>query len=288
MRMRFWKLDSPKYSDYKSSYTNGSLEHPYRLPAAECDECGATVSWDTILPCECPPASRTVFTEPATVSIHKFDRIAAKFRGDLKKRHISPDLVRPGCHLQPGFLDVPSKPVADFLWTGLSSVVVSERIRILFDALKIPSVAFCEVTLRKIGTRSGKASPPVPDSGEPEDIIGEVRVRSPSRTITPYYQLLVLADSGYPPGTEPGPVCKVCGEALEQDWKSEVSKARQRWRAQEQAWKTLTHQTLRSVWSGSPIFYLASRATLLLTEDLKDQLQKITSTNVAYTKFPAA
>jgi hypothetical protein len=36
--MQFWRLRNPDYdSDYKRSYINGQLEHPFGLPGVRCD-----------------------------------------------------------------------------------------------------------------------------------------------------------------------------------------------------------------------------------------------------------
>lgn len=58
--MRFWRIrESLEHvSDYKHSYVNGSLEHPYGLPGVNCDVCGDTWGGSRILPFECPESFR--------------------------------------------------------------------------------------------------------------------------------------------------------------------------------------------------------------------------------------
>jgi hypothetical protein len=37
--MKFWRIRSPEYEfDYKDSYVNGSLEHPFDLPDMTIDQ----------------------------------------------------------------------------------------------------------------------------------------------------------------------------------------------------------------------------------------------------------
>lgn len=96
----------------------------------------------------------------------------------------------------------------------------------------------------------------------------------------------VLAKSGYPPGTEPGPACPTCGACLERDWKAEVSMAQKRDNLRQEMWRNLTGKMLESIWTGSPIFRLADRSTLLVTEELKERLEGLKVTRVEFRPYP--
>ena len=50
---------APDYdSDYRYTFINGDLEHPYSLPGVDCDVCGSPWGGSRILPFECPPSLR--------------------------------------------------------------------------------------------------------------------------------------------------------------------------------------------------------------------------------------
>jgi hypothetical protein len=118
---------------------------------------------------------------------------------------------QPGDKFQPCYLDIPSRPRADFLWCSIGSVVISERVKCLFESLNLMSISYCPVTLRKVGTRNARLPAPIPSTGEPEDIIHEVPLLTATDSIGPYYELVVQSESGVAPGAEPLAVCSRCG-----------------------------------------------------------------------------
>ncbi len=269
---RFWKLGGAKYNDYKSAYINGELEHPYRLPEIKCDLCnGGNCGEDIVLPYECPPAWKSErFRDPKPVSTRQFQRLASELQASVPaKRRLPLSLIRPGCELQPCFLDIPSKPAADFLWCYIGSVVVSQRIKDLFKELKISGVAFAPVTLRKVGTRSARLSPPIPRSGEPEDIIREVRTVANPNLHCRYYELIVHAQSQRPPGAEPTEVCEACG-SLTIDWRKR---------------RLLM---LPQMWTGAEVFCLATTAYILVVDRVRQQLQRLGATNLEFEEYPVS
>jgi len=292
--MKFWEMDEPSLGDYKHTYINGKLNHPFRLPAVNCEACGESVwEFDVVLPYQCPlplRKNRLLTNCEAEVSMKEFRKLERDIVRQLRRDGIERPTLAPSACLQPGFLDVPASPTADFLWSdlwsGITCIIVAKRIKSLMESAGIRDIAFCPVTMRKVGRRSPKTPPRVPRSGEPEDLMNDIKSSTARNSTFYYFQLLVCAESGYPPGTEPGPVCKVCGQER-QDWKSESSLSRKRWATQQKAWKELTHEVLLSVWKGSPIFRLAAQGTVLITDELKDRLQEIGATNVVFKEYPA-
>ncbi|HYG35509.1 MAG TPA: hypothetical protein VEC99_12025 [Clostridia bacterium] len=284
--MRFWELVEPSGSDYKHVQVNGKLEHPYRLPAAECDACGSSVAeWNVVLPYACPDSMRKhpLLTDPdAEVPIKAFQKLERELATELRRSGVKKPALAPGAFLQPGFLDVPSVPTSDFLWSalssGLSTVVVSDRVgSLLQEHCKSTDIALCPVTPRRIGKRSAKSTPKLPKSGEPEDMMKEYKAAKVV-SVGPYYELVVLAQSGYPPGTEPGPVCRVCGESLRQ--------APEYYSLQRRAWDNLTPAVLESVWGGASIFRLVEKGTLLVVDELKKRLEEMRLSNICFREFP--
>jgi hypothetical protein len=211
--MTFWRIKSPDYeSDYIDSYINGSLEHPFGLPGVNCDICENTWGGSRILPIDCPEPFRGYkniieawpIARPQHESLQKEIMAALHFKG-------TPFIeLRPGDDFQPCFLEVPSRPRADFLWSSLGSLIVSERIKnVLVDSCS-DNIAVYPVALRKIGKREATLPAIIPSTGEPEDIIAEVPILKNKSGIGPYYEILILKESEYPPGGSPINICAGC------------------------------------------------------------------------------
>lgn len=266
--IRFWRLHSPPYdSDYRCSYINGHLEHPYALPGVECDKCGDIWGGTRILQFECPASLRKhkLLTNLWPIPLEQHEALQHEVGKHLSLAGINHPKLRPGDCFQPGYLDVPSRPQDDFLWCSMS-VVVSERIKRLFDSAQIRNVVFCPVVLRKIGSREASLEPPIPSTGEPEDIIDEVPILRRTNSISPYYEMLVLSKSDYPPGGVPVSVCSACGyETIDDDKRKLVM--------------------LSSMWRGDNLFYLATTSHIIITERLKNLLLELKVTNVDFTPY---
>jgi len=261
----FWSVQSPDYeSDYEHSYINGSLEHPFGLPGIECDICGQTWGGIRILKYECLPelrGNKDVY-EGWPIGREHHARLQQQVMRALNMRGEPFVALRPGDEFQPCFLDVPSRPQADFLWASLGSMVVSERIKETLLCLCPDEVAVCPVTLRKIGKRSANLPPPMPSTGEPEDIINEVPLLEDGAAAERYYEILVRNESGYPPGGTPVSICPGCK-------RPEIGKGREI-RMQSEMWK------------GQAIFVLATTLYIIVTDDAKKAIEQLRPTNVVF------
>ncbi len=155
--MRFWRLTDPDYdSDYRNTYINGLLEHPFGLPGVDCDVCGQTWGGSRILPLECPFTLRKKkhIRERWPIPLAQHKELQSEIIAEFLKAGVEklPQLS-PGDTFQPCFLEVPSRPTFDFLWSSLGSVVVSDRVKEFLERRRVKEVAFCPVRLRKIGER---------------------------------------------------------------------------------------------------------------------------------------
>lgn len=268
--MRFWQLKQPRYAnDYQMSFVNGSIEHPYSLPFVDCQACGQRYLADHSLPYECPSHLRDAFSDSQGVTIEEFDRIAEPVRRAVLELGVRKDVVQPHCFLLPSFLDIPSRPEDDFLWPSFSPLV-TERIRDKIDSLKIREIAFAEVTLRKVGKESPKLPAPIPSSGEPEDIITEVRTTLFPEAEGRYFEMCVYGRSAPPPGRELKSVCSTCGN---KDFKWARSRG-----------LVMTE----SMWTGLGIFILETTMTILVTDKLKQEIQELMPTNVEFIQYPSS
>jgi hypothetical protein len=176
-KMKFWKITSPEnLSDYKASYINGGLEHPFGLPGVNCDVCGATWGGSRILAHDCPPnfQNHKYVTERWPISRQEHEALQKDLMQELSIQGQPFSALRPGDSFQPCYLDVPSRPLSDFLWSSLGSLVVSERIKNILGKECQDDISACPVILRKVGERDAMLEPPMPSTGEPEDIIDEV------------------------------------------------------------------------------------------------------------------
>ncbi len=264
--MEFWRLAPPSYdSDYRHSYINGSLEHPFGMPGVHCEVCGQTWGGSRILPVECPLSLRKQkhLQERWPIALNEHKALQHKVQEELLKQEIAISELRPGDSFQSGYLDVPSSPKADFLWSSLGSVVVSQRVRYLFEKLQIRDVIFCEVVLRKVGKRHAKLPPPMPLTGEPEDIIKQVPLLSRPHVIGPYYELVILTESDYPPGGKPISICSGCGrESINNKTRKLVMRP--------------------AMWKGTDMFFLSTTLYIIVTDRLRQHLQKLGVTNVEF------
>src|SRR5262245_6563839 len=184
--MRFWQLRAPEYdSDYQETFINGSLSYPFKLPLMRCDRCGSAPRGFRVLRFECTQEDWDSFGIgkgwPLPSDQHRALRVRILER--FLQRGVTLPELEPGDRFLPCYLDVPSRPRADFLWSSLYGVVVSERVRQVFQRLHVPSVEFYEVAFRKIGKREARLPPPEPSTGEPEDTIDEVPLLQNTQTV---------------------------------------------------------------------------------------------------------
>jgi hypothetical protein len=261
----FWRLDHPDYdSDYKHSYINGSLEHPFGLPGVRCDICGSTYGGGRILAQECPQQLQGHKNLRDGWPIPRADH--AKLQHELMtaigingEPFVS---LRPGDSIQPCYLDVPSRPRADFLWPSPGSFVVTDRVRDLLITASGNDIAVCPVILRKIGKRNAKLSPYMPSMGEPEDIINEVPLLDDPNSVGSYSEVVILHKSGFPPGGTPISICPGCRRA-------EIGLNRE-------------FRMTAEMWNGQSIFFMSTTLYVIVTDVLKQTIERLRPTNVVF------
>lgn len=264
--MRFWRISRPDYeSDYKDSYVNGSLDHPYGLPGVKCDVCGATWGGSRILPFQCPESLRRHknITSRWPISRHEHEQLQRELVTSLPIDGPPFVAFRPGDSFQPCFLDAPSRPRADFLWSSIGSLVVSERVSAALVRYWPDDVIACPVTLRKIGKRNAKLTPPIPSTGEPEDMLEEVPISRNVSEVGPYFEILIQKESGYPPGGIPDTACVGCGRANVND-------------------STRQLRMVSGMWRGDHVFFLATTLHVLVSDDVRNRLASMRLTNVRF------
>lgn len=265
---QFWLLSRPDYNDYDHSLINGDLEHPFGMPGVKCSVCGATWGGSRILAATCPEAlrKRKEIKNGWPISLEAHKLLQELVLRQLSESGFELEALYPGDRFQPAYLDVPSRPSADFLWSSLGSVVVSQRVKGLLEESAPGDVSFAEVIMRKVGKRKAKLPAPVPTTGEPEDLINEVRLLNPIAGVEPYYEMIILKESRYPPGGTPQSICGGCGR---EDVDDETRKL----------------MMTPEMWRGDSIFFLATTLYMIVTDPVKKLLEEIGSNNVTFARI---
>jgi hypothetical protein len=270
--MHFWRLEHPDYdSDYEHSYINGSLEHPFGLPGVHCNVCGQTWGGSRILPFELPASLRghKHLKERWPISLERHQALQREVQDEFRRTGIDVRSFRPGDDFQPCYLDIPSLPRADFVWSCLGSVVISGRVRQLFESLHLANVSYSPVALRKVGKREAHLPAPIPSTGEPEDIVHEVPLLTHTDAIAPYFELVIESESDYAPGAQPISVCSGCGRETFPETERRLA-------------------MVDSMWKGADIFFLASTLYIVVTHRVRRALEGLKVTNVQFKPFEAA
>lgn len=263
----FWRLESPpEQSDYDYTFINGALEHPFGLPGVDCESCGATWGGEIQLPYELPMHLRGLksLNERWPISGSEHAKLRSIVLKALQATGAPIDVLNVGSTFQPAFLDVPSRPEVDFLWSAVGSVVVSERVRNAIVKSSLKGCVLIPVVPRKIGSRSAELPAPIPSTGEPEDLITETSQLLDPSQVPPYYELVITAQSKRPPGAEPQAICDLCGRDT-YDYSARKL--------------VMTPE----MWNGDDIFFLATTLWIVVTDSVKLLLERLQPTNLVFT-----
>jgi hypothetical protein len=267
--LRFFRMRSPEYSSVSQDLQiNGNLEYIYRLPGLTCAACRATYGGSRILSVSAPPQIKSDkrFMSRWPVSDEEHAALQKELAGYLEKEIVPFVTFRPGDNFQPAYLDIPSKPMADFLWPNIRSFVVSERMKkLVFDELS-GDVEIVPVQLRKIGKLNAKILPAISVSSKPEAIIDKTELNNPDDSIGRYYQILVRSESDYPKGGAPVSTCPLCKRKSIEEEKRELIMKEEMWRGQQ-------------------IFFLRTTLHVVVTESLAEKIRSAQASNVEFVPY---
>lgn len=171
--------------------------------------------------------------------------------------------LQPGDSFQPLLLRLASTPEADVLWPGVGHLLVSERVRVAFDAEGITGAVFARVAYDRVGTRS--ASHDLRPRGEPEDVLKRIPARSDTSGLPIYWHVTITQESGLPPGVDPSGVCPECERALVP--------------VDEPARRIVF---VPSMWRGADVCQLATTLYVVVTDRVRATLERIGATNVHF------
>jgi uncharacterized protein CXXCG len=251
--VRFWRLHHPPTpSEAAARLLNGELTHPFRLPGVKCGECGKTWGGSRILPYSLSEAlqRKVELRQPWPIDDDAHRRLRDEVLRDLRAAGASIEALRPGDAFQPAVLDVAAPPDADFLWSA-ESVVVSQRMHAVLTTVPLRGVSFAPVTIRT-GRRTHADRR---DSGVMAEATG---ISAPV-----YYEMIIRAESGYPPGVDPVRYCGSCGR------------------------RTYNHEQRQLVmrpemWKGEPVLLLATTLWIVVTDPVKQMIEVVQPTNVEF------
>lgn len=263
--MKFWLIRTPCYkSDYQHSFINGELVHKYSVPIFSCKECNNNYHKSHVLPVALPSKFRRdkIFSEFCVVEKDDYEKIESQIAAELFKDNHN-DKVYPGAYFQPNEMRIPSNPYFEFLWPQLGCPVVSKRIKEIIEEFHLPNVFFFPVKFTKIGDRKPKGRPPMPNSGEPEDIIDSVKPISNPNLNKNYFEMIIQGASKLPPGGEPKEICQGCGRKFYDDEKRKI------------VFKP-------EMWEGQEIFFLKTTLYIIISDKIKMAIEKISPENILF------
>ena len=258
-----WLKSPEEASDYAQTWVNGEIDRPFALPGVSCRSCGVTWTSSRVLPLGLPRAlaGDPRFSSGAPVS----DTDHAALRATLKKAFASEgtqtEPFLPGDAFLPAHLSVPTTPEDDFLWPGLTPVV-SKRVRDALVAISASGVVFAPVVARRIGPQSPRDVPPMPPSGDPDDLFALAPLHDPAQQPPlDYYEMVITSESALLPGCVERARCNACGRV-----EIDVSKRR--------------FEMTAALWRGRDVFLLGSTRYVFVTSRVRDALVAMGATHV--------
>lgn len=265
MKARYWSLDCPDTSDYASSFVNGCGRQAFGLPGIRCSVCNQTWGGARVLTCVCPPEWRShpLLSNRRPIDDVKHRALCAQVETALASAGVLAPPLMPGDSFQPLEVEFPSRPRCDFLWPTCGTAVVAPRVKALFEQHAITGVAFCPAEIIRVGKLEPTDPFPMPESGEPEDILHEVEWEPEPSRFGPFYQMVPTSESGPPPGAEITQRCPGCGREEYDSAKRELA---------------LTPEML----PGTDVFYLATTLWIIVNQRTRDLVLDHGLSNVGF------
>jgi hypothetical protein len=262
----YWLKSPDETSDYAQTWVNGEIDHPFALPGVSCRSCGVTWASSRVLPLALPHSLASDpkwqgFAEGAPVSDADHAVLRAMLKRAFASEGIRTDPFLPGDAFLPAHLSIPTTPVDDFLWPGLTPVV-STRVRDALVAIAATGIVFAPVVARRIGPQSPRDVPPMPPSGEPDDLLALAPLADPSDPIAlDYHEMVITTESALLPGCLERARCNACGRV-------ELDLAKRRF------------EMSAALWRGRDVFLLGSTRYVFVTSRVRDALLAIGATHV--------
>jgi len=266
----FWRLAQPQQDDYRAIFVNGEVRCEHELPTVGCRTC-ARVRWSgRVLPVDCPPAWRSrPAVSPRPRREHRitnaaFAELRAKLDPDVGPLPSTLGGLEPGDRFQPVLVRVPSRPSADFLWPGVGDLLVSERVRSLWEHEAFTGAVFSRTEFERVGRRAADAALR-PRGGEPEGMLRRAVPVADTNDLPRYWFITVTGTSELPPGVDASSVCAECGRAVVPAFGSA---------------RRIVFEP--RMWRGDDVALLATTLHVIVTDRVRRALEHMGATNVHF------
>lgn len=270
MAENYWRVERPNYSsDYQDTFINGSGSHPYGLPGINCSVCKETYGNIHVVPYFCPDnlIHHKNLLRKWPISQEEHSALQRQIKEEFHLNDIDTSSFPTIYDFQPVHLKFASRPESDFLWSTLGSVIVSSKVKIIFEQQKITGVEFCPAVVEKVGKRVSVGPIPIASTGEPEDIIEEIEGEQKPAEFGPLYEMVITSVSGLPPGAEAVTQCSACGREDFDQSKRVLA---------------LTENMLPL----TDVFFLATSLYIIVTDKVREVCWRSEFTNVEFSWFP--
>jgi len=249
----FWRVEHPDYpSETADRLVNGELSHSFGMPGVHCARCGQTWAGNRVLPFALPPSlcDRLELRNRWPIDADAHRALRAKVLRELRESGAALETVEPGDSFPPALLDVAAPPDADFLWGAHGSVVVSDRVKGALNSAGIRGATFAPVICR-VGRRAPAARRMTRSAEAPDPVS--------------YHELIVTAESAYPPGVDPT-FCESCGRrSFDHDRRQLVM--------------------VPQMWRGDDVFRLATTLWIVVTDAVRQRIEELHPSNVVFRKL---
>lgn len=265
--MRFYILREPSNcSDYEFVWVNGEGGQDVLMPGVDCSVCGNTRGLEGgLLPYRLPAALEKELHELDGWPISETEHRALRERVERGLRELHPDMppMPPGPSFPPIGWMVPSRPDGDLFWGA--GLVVSARLARALEAIDASGFALIPIDTVMVGEGSPADRPPIPTSGEPDDLVDLATRRLAEGE--PYFVLSVLTEGSLNSRMQKQPACEGCGYAevkrgsVWEDW---------------EIWED-------SIWPGTDTFHFPTTNYVVITERIAKVLDDLNVGNCELT-----
>lgn len=214
MDKAYWRLERPDYSsDYQDTFINGSGSYPHGLPGINCSVCKKAYGNTYVVPYTCPEklVKHKSLLKKWPIPQDEHSVLQKQIKAELEASGIDTTSFPSIYDFQPVHLKFPSHPKSDFLWSTRAGPIVSAKVKTLFEQHQVTGVKFCPSVIDKVGKRNSKGPFAIASTGEPEDIIEEVKGEANPAQFGPLHEMVITSTSGRPPGAEVTSQCPACG-----------------------------------------------------------------------------
>lgn len=262
--MKFYVLGQPESrSDYADIWINGMGRTLCGFPGMECSVCGESAPlneriWPHRLPerLENDPRMRSFWPIPEADHL----ALRAEVQDAMNAAYPGMAQLQGGERFPPIEWVVPSRPESDFFWGLLEGPIVSARVADAMPDAGVTGIAFSPVDDVRCGIGPASREPPIPESGEPEDLVEWANSKpEPGQQ---FFVMEVASEGNYTVNMREQTLCPACG-------RREVERSGD-WHVWED-----------SIWNGQDVFHFPTTQWIIVTEKVANLLSVLNVDNVS-------